>query len=179
MQPQRHCPRPFVLLPLDDGLADPEWTLDGEYYLVAVCLNRNSVVHPAGRDLELMGLFVGHIAAHGHGEAAQGEGGNQGGEPHFHTVLRSCFSGLAGLASVISPRSEDPSSCAFYGSPVLRIAWAVLAVFRGMSMLSLRRPTAGTIQAFLTAQARLDLTYSAVGATATIPPAGYVVDHTR
>jgi len=46
-------------------------------------------------------------------------------------------------------------------------------------MLFLRRPTAATIQAFLAAQARLDLTYSAVGATGTTPPAGYVVDHTR
>jgi uncharacterized protein (UPF0548 family) len=46
-------------------------------------------------------------------------------------------------------------------------------------MLSLRRPTAATIRAFLAAQARLDLTYPAVGATATTPPAGYVVDHIR
>ncbi len=46
-------------------------------------------------------------------------------------------------------------------------------------MLFLRRPTAETIRAFLAAQARLDLTYSAVGATTTNPPAGYVVDHTR
>jgi uncharacterized protein (UPF0548 family) len=50
---------------------------------------------------------------------------------------------------------------------------------RGVSMLFLRRPTAAAIQAFLTNQARLDLTYSAVGATITGPPAGYVVDHTR
>ena len=46
-------------------------------------------------------------------------------------------------------------------------------------MLFLRRPTAEAIRAFLASQARLDLTYSAVGATATTPPAGYVVDHTR
>ena len=46
-------------------------------------------------------------------------------------------------------------------------------------MLFLRRPTAEAIRAFLAAQARLDLTYSTVGATATTPPAGYVVDHTR
>ena len=38
-----------------------------------------------------------------------------------------------------------------------------------MSMLFLRRPTAETIRAFLMSQARLDLTYSAVGATATNP----------
>ncbi len=46
-------------------------------------------------------------------------------------------------------------------------------------MLFLRRPTAEAIRAFLARQARLDLTYSAVGATTTNPPAGYVVDHTR
>lgn len=46
-------------------------------------------------------------------------------------------------------------------------------------MLFLRRPTAEAIRAFLASQARLDLTYSAVGATTTTPPAGYVVDHTR
>lgn len=46
-------------------------------------------------------------------------------------------------------------------------------------MLFLRKPTTETIQAFLEAQGRLDLTYQAVGATATHPPAGYVVDHTR
>jgi uncharacterized protein (UPF0548 family) len=46
-------------------------------------------------------------------------------------------------------------------------------------MLFLRRPTAETIQAFLAAQARLNLTYAAVGATTTAPPAEYGVDHTR
>jgi len=46
-------------------------------------------------------------------------------------------------------------------------------------MLSLRRPTAETIRAFLAAQAKFDLTYAGVGATATTPPAGYAVDHTR
>lgn len=46
-------------------------------------------------------------------------------------------------------------------------------------MLFLRKPAAGTIEAFLAAQARLDLTYAAVGATTATPPAGYVVDHTR
>jgi uncharacterized protein (UPF0548 family) len=48
-----------------------------------------------------------------------------------------------------------------------------------MPMLSLRRPTARTISKFLTAQAKLGLTYSAVGATAALPPEGYTVDHTR
>jgi len=46
-------------------------------------------------------------------------------------------------------------------------------------MLFLRRPTAEAIRAFLANQGRLDLTYSAVGATAMTPPVGYVVDHTR
>jgi uncharacterized protein (UPF0548 family) len=46
-------------------------------------------------------------------------------------------------------------------------------------MLFLRRPTAEAIRSFLASQGRLDLTYSALGATATTPPAGYVVDHTR
>ena len=46
-------------------------------------------------------------------------------------------------------------------------------------MLSLRRPSTGTIREFLAAQSKLGFTYPAVGATATTPPAGYVVDHTR
>ena len=46
-------------------------------------------------------------------------------------------------------------------------------------MLSLRKPSADSIRRFLTAQAKLDFTYSAVGATAERPPAGFVVDHTR
>ena len=46
-------------------------------------------------------------------------------------------------------------------------------------MLSLRKPSPEDIRQFLTAQAKLDFTYSAVGATATTPPADYVVDHTR
>ena len=46
-------------------------------------------------------------------------------------------------------------------------------------MLLLRKPSAETIQTFLAAQTKLDFTYSAVGATATTPPPGYVLDHTR
>jgi uncharacterized protein (UPF0548 family) len=46
-------------------------------------------------------------------------------------------------------------------------------------MLFLRRPAPDAVWAFLTAQSRLDLTYRAVGATAALPPVGYVVDHTR
>jgi uncharacterized protein (UPF0548 family) len=46
-------------------------------------------------------------------------------------------------------------------------------------MLSLRKPSAKKLRDFLAAQSKLDFTYSAVGATAFLPPAGYVVDHTR
>lgn len=46
-------------------------------------------------------------------------------------------------------------------------------------MLSLRKPSAESIRRFLSEQAKLDFTYSAVGATSGNPPAGYVVDHTR
>ena len=46
-------------------------------------------------------------------------------------------------------------------------------------MLSLRKPSAEKLRSFLASQSKLDLTYAAVGATAAVPPAGYVVDHTR
>jgi uncharacterized protein (UPF0548 family) len=46
-------------------------------------------------------------------------------------------------------------------------------------MLSLRKPSADRFRQFLVAQSKLDFTYPAVGATAAVPPAGYVVDHTR
>ena len=46
-------------------------------------------------------------------------------------------------------------------------------------MLSLRKPSAESLRRFLTEQAVLDFSYSAVGATATTPPAGYAVDRTR
>jgi uncharacterized protein (UPF0548 family) len=46
-------------------------------------------------------------------------------------------------------------------------------------MVSLRRPSTETIRAFLAAQSKLGFTYTAIGATASVPPAGYVVDHTR
>jgi len=46
-------------------------------------------------------------------------------------------------------------------------------------MLSLRKPSAESIQRFLVTQAKLQLTYQAIGSTATTPPTGYVVDHTR
>jgi uncharacterized protein (UPF0548 family) len=46
-------------------------------------------------------------------------------------------------------------------------------------MLSLQKPSAESIRSFLSEQSNLDFTYSAVGATAGIPPTGYVVDHTR
>jgi uncharacterized protein (UPF0548 family) len=44
---------------------------------------------------------------------------------------------------------------------------------------SLQKPSPETLRAFLAAQATLDFTYAAVGATAIAPPPGYVVDHTR
>jgi uncharacterized protein (UPF0548 family) len=46
-------------------------------------------------------------------------------------------------------------------------------------MPSLRKPSADALRAFLATQAKLDFTYAAVGATAAVPPPGYVVDHTR
>lgn len=46
-------------------------------------------------------------------------------------------------------------------------------------MFSPRMSSAEVMRRFLTEQAKLDLTYPAVGATATTPPAGYVVDRTR
>lgn len=42
-----------------------------------------------------------------------------------------------------------------------------------------RKPSPDAIRDFLTAQAGFDVTYATVGATATMPPSGYVVDHTR
>jgi uncharacterized protein (UPF0548 family) len=49
----------------------------------------------------------------------------------------------------------------------------------GKAMLSLRRPTEAAIREFLAGQSGQGLTYAAVGATATGPPAGSAVDHTR
>ena len=46
-------------------------------------------------------------------------------------------------------------------------------------MMSLRKPSIESISRFLAAQSQLPFTYSAVGATGSTPPAGYVVDHTR
>ena len=46
-------------------------------------------------------------------------------------------------------------------------------------MRSLRRPSDMAVRDFLAAQAKLDFTYTAVGATASLPPVGYLVDHTR
>lgn len=48
-----------------------------------------------------------------------------------------------------------------------------------MKMMSFRKPVAESIHRFRQAQAKLDFSYSAVGATAKVPPPGYVVDHTR
>jgi len=46
-------------------------------------------------------------------------------------------------------------------------------------MVSLRRPSTETIREYLASQSKLDFTYTAVGATASQPPVGYTVDHTR
>jgi uncharacterized protein (UPF0548 family) len=46
-------------------------------------------------------------------------------------------------------------------------------------VLSLRKPSTESIRRFLMEQENLGFTYSAVGATAGTPPAGYVVDCTR
>lgn len=46
-------------------------------------------------------------------------------------------------------------------------------------MLSFQKPSIASIRRFVAEQAKLDFSYSAVGATATTPPAGFVVDHTR
>ena len=46
-------------------------------------------------------------------------------------------------------------------------------------MLLLRQPKPEAIRRFLDDQADLDFSYEEVGATASQPPAGYVVDHTR
>ena len=48
-----------------------------------------------------------------------------------------------------------------------------------MKTVSFQKPSADSIRQFRQTQATLDFSYSAVGATATVPPAGYVVDHTR
>ena len=46
-------------------------------------------------------------------------------------------------------------------------------------MLSLRKPSVEALRRFLDTQRELPFTYEAVGATATIPPGGFVVDRTR
>jgi uncharacterized protein (UPF0548 family) len=43
----------------------------------------------------------------------------------------------------------------------------------------LLKPSPKTLQHFLERQVKMDFSYSAVGATANIPPSGYVVDRTR
>src|SRR6476469_3652636 len=45
-------------------------------------------------------------------------------------------------------------------------------------MISLRKPSTETVRSFLASQSGLDLSYPEVGATATVPPGGYAVDHT-
>ena len=54
-----------------------------------------------------------------------------------------------------------------------------MAIDQGLPMLLLRRPSSSAILRFLAAQSQRDFTYSAIGCTATVPPVGYTVDHTR
>jgi uncharacterized protein (UPF0548 family) len=46
-------------------------------------------------------------------------------------------------------------------------------------MLLIREPSPAAVRQFLQSQSGLDFTYPAVGATASQPPSGFVVDHTR
>lgn len=46
-------------------------------------------------------------------------------------------------------------------------------------MILFQKPNDQTVQAFLATQAQREFTYSAIGGTATSPPPGFVVDHTR
>ena len=46
-------------------------------------------------------------------------------------------------------------------------------------MLSFQKPSVDSIRKFISEQEQLDFSYSALGATATTPPAKYVVDRTR
>lgn len=46
-------------------------------------------------------------------------------------------------------------------------------------MFSIRKPSIQSVRCFLSEQDKLDFTYSAVGATSSTPPPGFVVDHTR
>lgn len=48
-----------------------------------------------------------------------------------------------------------------------------------MRMVSLRKPSAEFLRQFLREQAGTDFNYAAVGATATTPPNGFVIDRTR
>lgn len=46
-------------------------------------------------------------------------------------------------------------------------------------MFSLGKPSTESVYRFLSEQDKFNFTYSAVGATSSTPPAGFVVDHTR
>ena len=46
-------------------------------------------------------------------------------------------------------------------------------------MVSFQKPAVDSIRRFIAEQAKLDFSYSAVGASAATPPAGFVVDRTR
>jgi hypothetical protein len=63
--------------------------------------------------------------------------------------------------------------------PANRLLWRMRLRRAESEVLSLRKPSAERLRGFLAAQSKLDFTYPAVGATAAVPPAGYVVDRTR
>jgi uncharacterized protein (UPF0548 family) len=46
-------------------------------------------------------------------------------------------------------------------------------------MFSFQKPSNESVRRFLSEQDHLNYTYSAVGATSSTPPSGFVVDHTR
>ena len=81
--------------------------------------------------------------------------------------------------SVLIPRSESPSCCAFYGLPVLKIAGAVWMVFEGCRCFSCadqRRKRSG--HSWRRRPGSISPTRRSAQPP-TNPPAGYVVDHTR
>src|ERR1700733_3912100 len=93
--------------------------------------------------------------------------------PGFSTPVTASFS----VKLLVEKRSV--LRILFYRGILLFIEPTWLGTRSRMVMLSLRKPSAESIHRFLAGQAKLPFTYSAVGATAGTPPAGFVVDHTR
>ncbi|MFN5532398.1 MAG: DUF1990 family protein, partial [Planctomycetaceae bacterium] len=54
-----------------------------------------------------------------------------------------------------------------------------MSVRQEIRMVSFQKPAVDSIRRFIAEQAKLDFSYSAVGASAATPPAGFVVDRTR